>query len=480
MQGLVEVNSQAAMFVANALICVVFRVFFGKPANAFRKILFHFFYQILTMKNFRCCSVLFVVYLLQSYVSAAQSITMHESYSYYYRTDGPYSCTPISNSPVSVNGSYHYSKGGWVDQPSSGRPAYYGSYPTGSDGGFLVNKNVCIYGDSQLTIWWNDVGWVLGIKGRNPNGGAVTNSISLFNGLNTAKPPCKGWGHGYLTGDCIDATVTVWTPPGAPDIKAGEIISLGTKNDKNWYEMPVNESSGGSKVEIFWDNTQWIVTYVTPNARVSGESILSTNSTNDGANPPCTGWSNGYSFAGAICEGGGTGVLPVTLTSFTATSTSQNTVKLDWQTAQEQNSLFYGIERSKDMSTFEQIAKVQSAGSTNETSNYTLTDESPLKGRSYYRLRQVDADGHETIYRAVSVRVSGTDSPYPNPSKDGTLHIEATAKAVIKLTDQSGRNIDFVSRHINDEVLELTPKQRLQSGVYVISNNGVGYKVFVE
>ena len=410
----------------------------------------------------------------------AQSITMQQSYSYYYGTDGQYSCTPVSSSAFSVNGTYYYSQTGWVDQPSSGRPAYYGSNVAGSYGRFLVNQGVCIYAESAFTIWWNGVGWVLGLKGRNPNGGGVTNSISLFNGLNTAKPPCKGWGHGYLTGDCIDAKVTIWTPTGAPDIQAGDIVSAGTINDKNAYEMPVNGASGGAKVTIFWNGTQWIVTYADPTGRISAETTLSTNSTDQGANPPCTGWSNGYSFSGAICEGGTSGVLPVTLVSFTAKETPQNAIKLDWQTAQEQNSLFYGIERSKDMSSFEQIAKVRSTGTTKETSNYTLTDESPLKGRSYYRLRQVDLDGKETIYRAVSVRISGTDSPYPNPAKDGTVQIEATTNAIIKLTDLSGRNIDFASKRIYDDVLELTPKQRLPKGIYMIFNNGVGYKVVVE
>lgn len=431
------------------------------------------------MKNKLLLLILLVLLQIGNHVMA-QTVTLHESTNVYLGTDGPYSCTPDANKPVSLNMTYTYSAmsrwlGGY-NPTSEGRPAYYSA---SSGDGYLVYLGVCTYRVSPFTIWWNGVGWVIGYQGQEgPN--SFLNSIALFNGLNTAKPPCKGWPHGYLSGDCIDAKVTVWTPEGAPDLNAGAIASTGVINGKNAYEIPVTGSSNGAKATINWNGTQWVVTYVDPAGRTMAETILSTNATDAGSNPPCTGWSNGYSLAGAICEGGATGVLPVSLVSFKAESADQKTVQLKWETAQERNSLFYGIERSKDMSRFEEFAKVQAAGTANEMSHYTLTDETPLKGRSYYRLRQVDMDGTETVYRAVTIRTSGTDSPFPNPTANGAVHIEATDNAVIKLTDLSGRNLDFVRKRINDEVVELTPRQRLQPGTYVITKDGQSYKLIVE
>jgi hypothetical protein len=428
------------------------------------------------MKNFFLLSIALLIDLAVCETATAQeqqSITLHDSYSYYYRGDGPYSCTPNPSSAYSVNSTYFYSNPG-----NMGSRASYSKNAGGE--GYMIYNGVCLYNVyGTLSVWWNEYGWVLGYRAQTgPN--TFTNSIALFNGLNTAKPPCKGWGNGYLTGDCVNVAVTVTSPAGAPDINAGDLVSIGSLNGKNAYEMPVRNASVGAKVTIFYDGTKWVVTYSNPSARMLAETQLSTNAADNGNNPPCSGWSNGYSFAGAICEGGLNGVLPVTLVSFNAKAVDEKTVKLDWKTAQELNSSYFGVERSKDMTRFEQIARIRAGGTTTDISNYTLTDETPLGGRSYYRLKQVDLDGKETIYRAVTVRMSGTDSPYPNPSRNGVVQIEANQNAVIHLTDLSGRPIGFDSRRMEGDVTEIIPKQRLQAGVYVISNNGLKYKVVVE
>ena len=78
------------------------------------------------------------------------------------------------------------------------------------------------------------------------------------------------------------------------------------------------------------------------------------------------------------------------------------------------------------------------------------------------------------------MRVSGTDSPYPNPSPDGSIQIEAVDKAIVRLTDLGGREIEFSSTRINEDVIEITPKQRLPAGVYMIQNNGSKHKIVLE
>lgn len=172
--------------------------------------------------------------------------------------------------------------------------------------------------------------------------------------------------------------------------------------------------------------------------------------------------------------------LPVTLLSFTAETSGENIVKLNWSTVQEQNAGYFGIERSKDAKAFAEIAKVSAKGDSYEINSYFHTDETPMSGRSYYRLRRVDLDGSYTYSRIVSVRTSGRDAPYPNPAPHGVFRIEARDVSRLKLTDLLGRDISFSSKRIDDEVIELQPHARLQPGVYVVSNDGVGYKVVVE
>ncbi|GAB3857274.1 hypothetical protein GCM10028822_30700 [Hymenobacter terrigena] len=107
----------------------------------------------------------------------------------------------------------------------------------------------------------------------------------------------------------------------------------------------------------------------------------------------------------AVC----TGPLPVELILFTATVTSRQGVALYWVTASEKNSKEFVIERSADSKTFDALRTVAAAGNTQSRTTYDLTDEQPLFGTSYYRLRQVDADG-TTAYSPVQVVHLGSPS----------------------------------------------------------------------
>lgn len=92
--------------------------------------------------------------------------------------------------------------------------------------------------------------------------------------------------------------------------------------------------------------------------------------------------------------------LPVELTSFDCMSNKIN-MQLNWVTATERNCDYFGIERSSDGNNFEEIGRVEGAGNSNSTKKYTYTDENPLIGINYYRLRQVDISG-ETTYSHLS------------------------------------------------------------------------------
>ena len=87
--------------------------------------------------------------------------------------------------------------------------------------------------------------------------------------------------------------------------------------------------------------------------------------------------------------------LPVTLTEFTATP-HDNEAVLQWQTAQEENSNFFAIERSTDGKTFTTIGTVPAAGNSVAPRNYSFTDLAPQQNDDFYRLRQTDLDGNFT------------------------------------------------------------------------------------
>ncbi|MEN0006639.1 MAG: lamin tail domain-containing protein, partial [Bacteroidota bacterium] len=94
--------------------------------------------------------------------------------------------------------------------------------------------------------------------------------------------------------------------------------------------------------------------------------------------------------------------LPIELTYFQAKRVDDQ-VALTWQTSSEINNHYMTIERSQDGRAFQEIGRVEGAGTTNTSQNYSLIDQSPANGINYYRLRQVDFDGTMDYSEVVSV-----------------------------------------------------------------------------
>ena len=98
----------------------------------------------------------------------------------------------------------------------------------------------------------------------------------------------------------------------------------------------------------------------------------------------------------------GDGDLPVNLISFTAKETN-NKVQLDWATATEYNNDFFVLERSQNGADFESIAEVKGAGNSNIIQTYCFTDANYPSGVIYYRLKQYDFDGTETVFKTITI-----------------------------------------------------------------------------
>lgn len=113
------------------------------------------------------------------------------------------------------------------------------------------------------------------------------------------------------------------------------------------------------------------------------------------------------------------GTLPVQYLDFFA-SKQGSTVHLTWTTASEVNADFFTVERSSDTQDFEEIGTVLANGNVNKIEKYHHTDDYPLQGKSYYRLKQVDRDGKISYSKLVMVEDQAIIDVqvYPNPSKD--------------------------------------------------------------
>lgn len=108
---------------------------------------------------------------------------------------------------------------------------------------------------------------------------------------------------------------------------------------------------------------------------------------------------NNFSFNGFV-------KLPIQLVYFDI-SHLKGKPNISWASVSEQNNQYYSLERSADNITFIEIKRVSGfgPGTTDKKAEYFHTDQSPVPGINYYRLRQVDLDGTETIYPVKSISI---------------------------------------------------------------------------
>lgn len=140
-----------------------------------------------------------------------------------------------------------------------------------------------------------------------------------------------------------------------------------------------------------------------------------------------------------------TSALPVNLISFTADKLN-NAVQLNWQTMSEKNFSFFEAERSNDGIIFSRLGEVPISFNNSTKKNYSYTDNSPITGTNFYRLKMVDADAKFTYSKTVALRFDGSNNAlqiFPNPAKD-ILHVQVTGSnenAVLQIVDLTGRKL---------------------------------------
>jgi glucuronoarabinoxylan endo-1,4-beta-xylanase len=137
------------------------------------------------------------------------------------------------------------------------------------------------------------------------------------------------------------------------------------------------------------------------------------------------------------------GPLPVSIGLFAVKRIGKE-VRLNWNTYTEVNNRGFDVERSADGVYFQKIGFVAGVGTSSAETQYTLTDRSPLAGLNYYRLKQMDADGHSRYYPVRTIRFSEAGpviTLYPNPVKN-TLVLDGNGDMIsgtLILVDAGGR-----------------------------------------
>ncbi|HRI60716.1 MAG TPA: T9SS type A sorting domain-containing protein, partial [Saprospiraceae bacterium] len=136
---------------------------------------------------------------------------------------------------------------------------------------------------------------------------------------------------------------------------------------------------------------------------------------------------------------------PVELTAFDAQPYNERQVRVSWATASEKNNHHFAVEHSMDGLHFETI-KTVSGNNSLAVSHYEWIDPLPAGGLNYYRLSQVDFDGHTTTFGLKAVNMGESDAVFrvfPNPARTGTITVlidlPVAFNGTMEIIDPDGR-----------------------------------------
>lgn len=186
-------------------------------------------------------------------------------------------------------------------------------------------------------------------------------------------------------------------------------------------------------------------------------------------------------------------VLPLSLLNFNAKKLNEQSVQLDWSTANEINCDKFEIEKSIDGIHFKNIGTIKSKGNSNGKAIYSFKDINnslPMYDISYYRLKQFDLNGTFTYSsikailwknsRDIFVRV------FPNPSVGvyklllgGDENKFAGSTTEISVNDLTGKRIyHYAGKLAMNTIFNLDIRSKAVSkGAYTLEVKMGNYKV---
>lgn len=179
-------------------------------------------------------------------------------------------------------------------------------------------------------------------------------------------------------------------------------------------------------------------------------------------------WSGLTGFSEYGLGGDNNNPLPVELTSFTARVKDRDVI-LEWNTAQEVNSLGFEIERKsfnekdKLSEKWEKVDFVRGNGNSNKPMSYSYVDKKLNTGKYAYRLKMVDIDGSFTYSDEVQIEIgkpaiTELKQNYPNSFNPET-------KIEYQLSNPSFVKIEVYN--ITGELVTTLVNRELDAGYYI-------------
>jgi hypothetical protein len=223
-----------------------------------------------------------------------------------------------------------------------------------------------------------------------------------------------------------------WTAPAGGLAVGDKVIFRGVSASGAITVVNIGTLSGAPNLNITANDDLYLTSTVpstTPNSTTNTDICMHVDfmGTGGGDNPTnsvilgTSAASGKYTGSGSITNPANWivngGALPISLDRFLAKSTL-NSILLSFTTVTERDNDYFDIERSGNGLSFKKIGAIKGAGTSLIPQDYTYTDEKPLRGINFYRLKQVDFDGQFSYSPVVSVVFGkvGNVVLYPTPT----------------------------------------------------------------
>jgi hypothetical protein len=247
---------------------------------------------------------------------------------------------------------------------------------------------------------------------------------------------------GFFTG----TSIPIQPGPLGPECPTNNFATLAPLDNGYWtLTANANASSANYKMTLYnlnYTNATGALAWTVLKANTSaGPWTLNGNCIASTATATARDNMNGFS----VFTSGQSGVqLPVDLLNFDAVVQGED-VLTTWTTATEVNNDYFAVERSADGINFETAGTKRGSGNSSVTLYYSFLDTKPIKGISYYRLRQVDFDGTDSKSRLVAVEFTdvNTLNVFPNPAQTSLINLKFSSasdgEVTLEIIDMLGK-----------------------------------------
>lgn len=309
---------------------------------------------------------------------------------------------------------------------------------------------------------------------------ANSDNYLAADGTGTAKKNISNGGNSvFHVGNQNYTPVTIYNHPGAADLFrvniSNGVLKEGTSGDEvlqgrvnsTWHIYKTNPNAGsGVSMDFSWNANSTAGLFTSPMLYHYGEKWerLQTNITSTLTSLRINNYQGTFSPF-AIMDI--TSTLPISWGNVSVTKTGKNAL-IKWNTLSEEKSAYYLVQHSSNNTQWNNIAKLDAAGNSQDEQRYQFLHESPSAGLNYYRLILVDVDGKQEFSKVVSANFHIDKAPFtlfPNPATFGTVQVSIAEAGTMLVYNSAGVQVKIIALQAGTTTVDISA---LPTGVYQI------------